>query len=209
MILLALAAAAAAPELPSYEPGDAFVFSDGRVERVRAVAGDRVTWSGLGRNRYERSRNPVVPILAWKVAGVAGRREVGSAAARLWPLAPGKTVRFSAVTEVEGKDGRRSSAFWKCGVGRPGSVTVPAGTFEAWPIQCERYSAGTMRLIERVQWDWAPELGHYVRRRTTLYADGTSSEIGLTAALLGDEASTARLRALSASAKLRSGAPRR
>ncbi|HEX8258022.1 MAG TPA: hypothetical protein VF589_10340 [Allosphingosinicella sp.] len=200
--MIALLLAAGAAQLPSYEPGDAFVFNDGRVERVRGVSGERVTWSGIGRTTYERSANPIVPILAWKVAGVGGRRDVGEAARRLWPLAPGKTARFPAVTIVDGKGGaRRSAAFWKCGVGRPAPVAVPAGTFEAWPIQCERYSASTMRLVERVQWDWAPELGHYVRRRVTLYADGTTTEIRLAAALSGDGATTRRLRALAAKAR--------
>jgi hypothetical protein len=58
-----------------------------------------------------------------------------------------------------------------------------------------------MRLVERVQWDWAPELGHYVRRRVTLYADGTTTEIRLAAALSGDGATTRRLRALAAKAR--------
>ncbi|HEV2746435.1 MAG TPA: hypothetical protein VGW34_03950 [Allosphingosinicella sp.] len=202
VLLLSAAIGAAPPVLPEYEVGDAFVFSDGRVERVRQVRADRVVWSGLGRSTYERSRNPVVPILAWNVAGVAGHRQIGEAADALWPLRPGKSVRFRAVTQVDRKGARRRSvAFWKCGVGAPGTVTVPAGRFEAWPIQCERYSAATMRLVERVQWDWSPELSHYVRRRVTLYFDGSTSEIRLAAALAGDAATKARLRALSAQAR--------
>ena len=63
---LGAAAAPAAPvQPPDYEVGEAFVFSDGRVERVRRIEGDTVTWSGLGRSTYRRSINPMVPVLAW------------------------------------------------------------------------------------------------------------------------------------------------
>lgn len=194
--LLQLAAASA--QLPDYQVGDAFVFSDGRVEQVRRIEGDTVLWSGLGKNRYWRSRNPITPILAWKVAEAEGKRTVSAAADDLWPLAPGKSVRFRAVTEIrKGRKTRRSVAFWKCATGVAGTVTVPAGTFEAWPIQCDRYSSASMRLAERVSWDWSTELGHYVRRRVTRYSNGATSEIVLEAALPAEIATIQRLKALS------------
>ena len=124
----------------------------------------------------------------------------------LWPLRAGSSARFRVVTEVS-RDGksRRSVGFWTCHVGKAGEVSVPAGTFEAFPIDCERYSPSSMRLVERVQWEWAPEIGHYVSRRTTHFFDGRSTEIALFAALPAGSASLPRLRALSGEAK--SGEP--
>lgn len=199
MILALLAAAVA---LPDYQPDDAFIFSDGRVERVVAVDGDTVTWSGLGASRYRRSRNPVAPILGWSFAGGTGRRVIGAGAAALWPLAPGRSARFSVMSEVShGRQARRSIGLWSCRVGDPASTTVPAGTFATLPIDCERYSAATMRLAERVHWDWSDEVGHYVRRTVRLYFDGSVTTITLVATLAGEDATPARLAALSRMAR--------
>ena len=68
-MLALLAAAATLPgpvALPQYQPGDAYVFSDGRVERVVAADGARMTWSGLSGASYKRSRNFIVPVLQWR-----------------------------------------------------------------------------------------------------------------------------------------------
>lgn len=205
IVLLSLLhlATAGAPTLPDYRTGDAFVFSDGRVEQVRRVEGDRVAWSGLGGgSRYLRSRNPIVPILEWQAAGAHAKQTIGGDADDLWPLQPGKSVRFRSLTEIrKGKRQRRYAAFWKCAVGAAGSVAVPAGVFEAWPIQCDRYSSASMRLIERICWDWSAEVGHYVRRRVTRYSDGATQEIVLEAALPADLATPQRLKALSQRAR--------
>lgn len=202
LLLGFLQLAAASAPLPDYQTGDAFVFSDGRVEQVRRVDGGNVLWSGRGRSRYWRSRNPIAPILAWKVAGVEGKRTISAGADDLWPLVPGKSVRFRAVTEIrKGQKTRRSVAFWKCAAGLPRVVTVPAGTFEAWPIQCDRYSSASMRLAERVSWNWSAELGHYVRRRVTRYSNGAMNEIVLEAALSAEIATMPRLKALSERAR--------
>ncbi len=209
-VLLAAAAAAAtlaAAPLPAYAPGDAFVYSDGRVERVLSVAGDTIEWGGLGASHYRRNVNPVAPILAWRFNGGEGRRIVGRGAESLWPLLPGRSARFSVVSRIDrGGHVRRSVALWSCRVGRPGRVEVAAGAFDTLPIQCERYSPGTMRLAERVVWDWSPDLAHYVRRTVTLYANGSTSRIGLVAALSGETATLPRLAALSRQAR-RQGAP--
>lgn len=199
---LLLALGAATPTDPSYEVGDAFVYSDGRVERVRRIEDGTVTWAGLAGSTYQRSVNPVVPVLSWRVAGVRGQRHVAGAADSLWPLHPGRSARFRVVTEISRDEkSRRSVAFWTCRTGKTGEITVPAGTFESVPVECDRYSPWSMRLVERVQWDWSPEIGHYVRRRTTHFFDAHSTEIALVAALPSDAASLPRLRALSEAAK--------
>lgn len=169
---LAVAAAFAAPvPLPDYEPGDAFVFSDGRVERVINAEGATMTWAGLGGTSYQRSRNFVVPVLEWRNGRSTGRREVHGKPDALWPIGKGK------------------------------AYTVKAGTYETIPVKCDRYSPTTMRLLEQREWDYAPELGHYVRRVTVNYLRGTTRTVELVAALSGPAASKARLTALARAAR--------
>jgi hypothetical protein len=58
-----------------------------------------------------------------------------------------------------------------------------------------------MRLIERLEWNYSPELRHYVRRSSVDYYRGTRSTILLTAALTGPAAHSRRLTALSRAAR--------
>jgi hypothetical protein len=74
---------------------------------------------------------------------------------------------------------------------------VPAGTFDTIPVKCERYSTTAMRLLEQREWDYAPELGHYVRRVAVNYLQGTKR----TAALSGPAATKSRLAALARQAR--------
>ena len=205
--LAAAAAAAILPApvpLPEYEPGDAFVFSDGRVERVIDSDGPRLTWAGLSGASYKRSRNFVVPVLEWRSGRATGRREVHGNPDALWPIGKSKSARFRVVTETKANAQAgllRSVSLWVCKTGKLRSFTVKAGTYEAIPVKCDRYSPTTMRLLEQREWDYAPELGHYVRRVTVNYLRGTTREVELVAALSGPAASKARLTALARSAR--------
>lgn len=204
---IALAAAPALPAdavLPRYDVGDAFVFSDGRVERVVATRGDRITWAGLNNIGYTRSRSFYTPVLAWRFGKGTGRREIVGEANALWPLAKPRSVRFRAITYTQPKPTsavRRAVTLWTCGSKKPRTTATPLETFTTIPVICDRFSATSMRLIERIEWDYAPDLGHYVRRTSVDYLRGTRSTILLTAALAGPAASKRRLAALSRAAR--------
>lgn len=207
-VLIAAALGAATPAvampLPKYEVNDAFVYTDGRVERVRSVKGANVIWSGLNNQRYTRSRNFVVPVLKWRAGRGSGERKIVGNPDKLWPLDGSKRARFRAIAETKLKAHsrpRRAMTFWTCGSDDMRASTVPAGTFDVIPVRCERYSATTMRLIERIEWEFAPELGHYVKRSDTDYLRGTKRNISLYAALRGPAAEKRRLAALSKAAR--------
>ncbi|MEE4317782.1 MAG: hypothetical protein V2I74_12460 [Erythrobacter sp.] len=190
--------------LPRYREGDAFVFSDGRVEQVVAVNATTTTWRGLGRSSYRRSRNFVVPVLEWRSGRGSGRREVRGTPDALWPLDRPRSARFRVITETRANPQaglKRSVSMWVCKSGRIKPFTVEAGTFAAVPVKCDRYSPTTMRLLERREWDYAPELGHYIRRVTVNYLRGTTRSVELVAALSGPAATRPRLRALSQKAR--------
>lgn len=207
LALLALASASPVPEeapLPNYRVGDAFVYSDGRVERVVAVKGNRITWAGLGKTRYTRNRSFFTPILSWRFGRGSGRREIVGEADSLWPLAKPASVRFRAIAYTKPKPTsreRRAMTLWTCASKKSKMIATPAGDFATIPVICERFSATTMRLIERIEWNYAPDLGHYVRRSSIDYFRGTRSTILLTAALSGPAANKRRLIALSRAAK--------
>lgn len=205
LTLLAATAALGAPTaLPRYDPGDAFVFSDGRVERVVADDGDRMVWAGLTGPTYARSRNFVVPVLQWRNGRGTGTRAVRGNPDALWPIDRSKSARFRIITETQAtpqSPRKRSVSLWVCKTGKTKMLTVPAGTYSTLPVVCDRYSPTSMRLLERREWSYAPELGHYVRRASINYLRGTNSSVELVAALSGPSATKARLTALSRNAR--------
>lgn len=204
-LLAAVTAALPAPAaLPQYQPGDAFVFSDGRVERVLRAEGERMTWAGLSGPSYRRSRNFIVPVLQWRSGRGTGTREVRGDPDALWPISRSKSARFRVITETRANPQaapKRSVSLWVCKTAKPKMFTVPVGQYSAIPVLCDRYSPTTMRLLERREWDYAPELGHYIRRVSINYLRGTSREVELVAALSGPAANKARLTALARTAR--------
>lgn len=207
MFGLLAAAAAALPgpvALPQYEPGDAFVFSDGRVERVVRAEGAHMTWAGLSGPSYKRSRNFIIPVLHWRSGRGTGVREVRGDPDALWPIGRPRSARFRVITETKANPqaaARRSVSLWVCKTAKPKMFTMPIGTYSAIPVLCDRYSPTTMRLLEGREWDYAPELGHYIRRVSINYLRGTSRTVELVAALSGPAATKARLAALARNAR--------
>lgn len=205
LTLFAATAALAAPvALPRYDAGDAFVFSDGRVERVVADDGEQMIWAGLTGPNYTRSRNFIVPVLQWRNGRSTGTRAVRGNPDALWPIDRSKSARFRVITETQAtpqSPRKRSVSLWVCKTGKTKPLTVPAGTYNAFPVVCDRYSPTSMRLLERREWNYAPDLGHYVRRAGINYLRGTNSSVELVAALSGPSATKARLTALSRNAR--------
>jgi hypothetical protein len=208
-IALASGSAASTATLPRYRATDAYVFSDGRVERVVRVKGDRITWAGLTGASYDRSRNFIVPVLGWRAGKGVGKRRVVGTPGQLWPLDRPRGVRFRVVAETRAKptEGwRRTATLWTCKSLKPRRITVKLGTYDTVPFSCDRYSATTMRLIERLEWDYAPAVHHYVQRSAVDYHRGTRTTIQLVAALSGPSANRTRLAALARAARVESRA---
>jgi hypothetical protein len=199
--LTATVAVQATP-LPQYESGDAFIYDNGRVEQLVSMSGDELTWSAFEGREYVRDRNFVVPLLQWKTIESSGTRQASPDARSLWPLQPGKSVRFRVLTDVavqvkEGETRRRRRAeLWSCRVLPPALITVPAGTFNALEIRCEQFSSSTMRVISEERWYYSEEVGHYVSRSWVDLLSGRRGSYSLAARLHGIEANPRRIRSI-------------
>ncbi|MBE9553491.1 MAG: peptidoglycan-binding protein [Proteobacteria bacterium] len=164
--------------LPLYDAGDAYVWSNGQVETVVRVAGNKLFWRTSSGQRYTADRNFLIPPSSW--AGPSGS---GEADARLegrtsWPLQAESPLEF----EVAG-DG--SLEKWRCRTAGTRRVTVPAGQFEVVALACERNSGPVGEWVRRV-WLYAPEVRHYVAR-TDIMADGSRDSIELVGVRPGAE----------------------
>lgn len=186
------------PVAAAMEPGRVFVFSDGRVERVVEVRDDRTVWETGGGVRYTRAHNVALPILEWRLGDRTGERHVFGGHERMWPPRTGASARFRVVTDVSRTQGgqARSIQPWTCKIGRPTTVELPNGPFEAAPITCDRYSITTMRVLERRRWWWSPDIGHYVKRTFQDMRTGRRRSIVLCASLAPRWATAERIEAL-------------
>jgi hypothetical protein len=199
---LAVGAAVRAAPLPQYELADTFIYDNGRVEQLVSMSENRLTWSAFEGRQYVRDRNFVVPLLHWETGESTGTRQVSPEASSLWPLEPGKAVRFRVLTDstVQVNEGtsrrRRRAELWSCRVLAPVSISVPAGSFEALEIRCEQFSARTMRSLSEERWYYSEELGHYVLRKWVDLSTGRRGSYSLVARLRGIDANPRRIRSI-------------
>jgi peptidoglycan hydrolase-like protein with peptidoglycan-binding domain len=163
---------------PLYDAGDAYVWSNGQVETVVRVAGNKLFWRTGSGQRYAADRNFLIPPSIW--AGPAGS---GEADTRLegrvsWPLQAESPLEFDVA-------GDGSVEKWRCRTAGTRRVTVPAGQFDVVTLACERDSGPVGEWVRRV-WLYAPEVRHYVAR-TDMMADGSQESIELVGVRPGAE----------------------
>ncbi len=152
---------------PSYRSGQRFTYSDGRIMQVVSSQGNEVVWRNADGNSYRTDRNFVVPRLASSNANY--QRAVVNDADALWPLQVGKGDRLRVVRSSIAPDGSRQvspARTYNCRVSGTERLSVPAGSFDTFRVQCARYSSSGKRLIETKVWHYAPSLGHVVRYET-------------------------------------------
>ena len=151
---------------PRYAPGDTYVYSDGRAETVVRVEDGLVLWRGQSGDRFESFENVVLPPVSWVSRMHHGLRRMDVSADVLWPLKKGNTAAFQVRIEMmaQGKPPERTELVenWTCRVDGRATVTVPAGTFDTYKIDCTAMEIGTNILVERT-WYYAPIIRHHVR----------------------------------------------
>jgi hypothetical protein len=152
-------------ELPTYEPGDTFVFADGSSERVVAIDGEQITWERRNGSRFVSYRNFALPILSWRNATSAGQRELQVEPTALWPLSPGSMAEFRETATVSDSTGVHTrESLWRCRLEGEERTTVPLGTFDTVIIACRQPAPhAVMRTQVERRWYYAPALGHYVK----------------------------------------------
>lgn len=154
---------------PFYEIGDRYVWSDGIVETVARVAGDKLFWQDSEGLRYTADRNFLVPPSSWTGPSGTGEASLEAGLRDVWPLRQGTELSFTVQ-----RNGRSES--WRCENGGPETVSVPAGTFLAVALACERTPEIPGEWTRRV-WLYAPAVRHYIARTDTLPDGGKVSRL--------------------------------
>lgn len=153
-------------KLPSYELGSTFVYSDGLVETVIGLDGQRTRWRTNHGDTFTADRNFVVPWLSWYSEGRSGERLIQGKPEALWPLKIGQKASFAVrtLTREEGqpKDIKETHEIWSCAVEGAARISVVAGAFSTLKVVCNREIDDRSPALTRV-WYYAPSVGHIVR----------------------------------------------
>lgn len=131
--------AAAPANRPAFRVGDTFHFKDGGTlvaEKVEKIDGDGVWWRDNLDRQWVGGEGALIPTRAVARAESGGRTITGTieSTGELYPLTIGKTVSFRATEPnwLQGKMVRNRT----CTVEEYGALTITAGTFDTFRIQC-------------------------------------------------------------------------
>ncbi|MDM7941441.1 MAG: hypothetical protein QUV35_02315 [Hydrogenophaga sp.] len=200
-ITLATPVTATAPVLapaprPAVRVGDTYVFGAASVRRVTSVSRTALTWSTTSGQALRTSRDFFTPVLEQTLPGRRIGSRIDGQPGALWPLSVGKSVTFTETRTTSPAVFNREAQVqlrWNCEVLDTRVSQVPAGDFDTFHVVCKAYRDGFPLPLQTVTWDYAPSLGHYVRR--TWYEGGLQRGSQLGAALPGPLATPARLQA--------------
>ena len=180
-----------------YPVGTRFVYSGAEVHGVTGVEGGRVSWETSIGDHYVTGPHFGLPELEWQSGTWMGISESTLPPETSWPPNQGMDVYFDVASQewnkAEGKNAKRhiSDASWSCSNKGPKAVNVPAGTFRAQAILCERSPAPAGAWQKRI-WYYAPAVGHFVRRHDFDGADLEIAKMELVAILPGGGSRTLR-----------------
>lgn len=153
--------------LPDYVPGEYYVYDDGTSAVVTDVSDSQVTWKHHNESTSKGYPNFIIPPLSWDSADQSSEGRTSAPADFLWPLAEGRRGYFYFDQTISPKDGRAPEQIlsnWACTVEGTTRVSVPAGSYDAVVIACERNSSDDQWLGTTRRFFFAPAIGHYVVR---------------------------------------------
>lgn len=182
---------------PNLQRGDVFVFGRSTVSRVSAASAQSLTWTLADGRSLRGTRDFFVPPLAADYPGRRVQSTISGQPARLWPLAAGKRVSFEETRRTTWNETGHVATVrrrWDCEVVDARVSVVPAGDFATWHVRCSAYAPGFPLPMQTITWDYAPSLGHYVRR--SWFEDRRQRVAMLSAALPGRLATPARIEAV-------------
>lgn len=149
----------AAVSVPVLRPGDRFTFSNPEVtwEVVAVTPDERVAWRADDGETQITSTNPLLPALEWhSTTRGNGKRLISAMSEPMFPMETGKTTTFRSTVDTDTPP-YAWEFDWRCHTGKLEAVTVPAGSFAAYRVECGRQQPDELIFY------YSPVVGNYVR----------------------------------------------
>lgn len=149
---------------PQLINGDLFVYNDGFIEEVIASNTSSTHWSlGYGSTQAIKRREIELPPIEWASGKTIYSFAIQKQSRSLWPLSVGNSSEISATVTVTATNASQQfSEDWSCNVPKSMRLTLQAGQFDTFLIDCSRTSASGAHSQRRRLY-YAPSIGHYVR----------------------------------------------
>jgi len=178
---------------PRYQRGDTFFFGRTTMRQLRSVSPKALEWTTEDGDTIVTTADFFAPYLGYTPPGQRVESRLKGDPSALWPLEIGKRVSFEETRRIthDNTGTVRTRAFrWQCEVVDARLSIVPAGDFDTFHVRCRSFYPSFPLPLQEVSWDYAPSLGHFVRRT---WLDGRRTrELQLTAALPGRVATERR-----------------
>lgn len=176
---------------PTYREGQTFIYDRDSVRQVRQLGDGFVSWGDGDRELFHTSEHFFLPRIYQDNRRRTQRRTFDGDPGALWPLMAGKHVEFVEQRSIYRKQSGttdQKTRRWRCEVEDPRMTDTPAGAFETYRVTCRSYRKGFSSLralspVQVVHWDYAPSIGHYVRRESWSPRSGRRTVRELSAAL--------------------------
>lgn len=181
---------------PAVRAGDTYIYGAASVRRVAAVSPGALTWTTTDGQNFRTGRDFFTPLLEQTRPDQRLTSTLSGQPGALWPLSVGRTVSFgeSRTTRLTAIDREVTTQLrWECAVIDTRVSQVPAGDFETYHVGCKAWRSGFFLPLQTITWDYAPSLGHYVRR--TWFEGGRPRQAVLAAALPAPLATAPRIAA--------------
>lgn len=143
---------------PSFKIGDSFSFNNPDMTwSVTAIHDDKVDWRNESGDIQTTAKNPLLPALTWKSERRGeGRRIISEMEGHFFPLEVGNQVIFKTTVNTN-KPPYAWEFDWTCDFVSQEIITVPAGVFNTYRIDCYRQKP------ELWSFYYAPSVGYYVK----------------------------------------------
>lgn len=168
---------------PYYEPGDNFIYSNGRIETAVRIKDDMVYWVVNDGSRYTTSKNFVLPPVEWEDRAGTVVSTVEMASGEAWPPAARHPISFTVKPRIGNGIAQFREAWsgdWRCRTDGESGMSVPAGRFDVIRIECEKTGPGPKEW-RKVAWYYSPDIRHFVRKEVFQAANAEPSVMDLIA----------------------------
>ncbi|NNK95886.1 MAG: hypothetical protein HKP41_16170 [Desulfobacterales bacterium] len=152
--------------LPSYLPGEFFVYDSGLAMIVTGSSKDTINWKYSNGAVSSGYQNFLVPQLSWEGDSSKGKRVTEASQNLLWPLTTGNSAQFGITqTSTDKANGftKETKRKWECSVSGTERISVPAGNFDTYRVVCNRYTIDSNNWRGRHTYYFSPDIRHYVR----------------------------------------------
>lgn len=148
-------------QMPAFEVGEHFRFSDGQQFRVREITADRISWITANGGSQISARDIFQPLIEGSDGPVRFNRVITDRQGELWPPRPGRTALFRANLR---RAGTEVPELWSCIMREAIILEIRLGKFDVYPVACDVLrGSGAGRTTETLVSYYAPRLRYFAR----------------------------------------------